>query len=282
MKFAASQKIDPQAGTVIFLARCYEETGKLASAWVRYIEAADMAKRARQESRRVFAEKKATELEPRVPRLRIQLSEELAALPGLTVIRNGEPIGTELVNTATPVDPGPHEVTINASGYRPFTGSATAEEGKEVVIEVVLEPVPPGAEEGTETTPAGTGEPAAAGGSSRKTVAYAVGGVGAAALAVGLGFGLSARSAWNDAVEAGCNEDNPNDDGTIPCSLEGDELAGKARSRAMISNIAIGVGAVAVAAGVVLYVTAPSGEERAALVPQVGPDQVGVVFTGRF
>src|SRR5258705_13207662 len=43
-KLEESQRLEPRSGTLINLARCYEQLGRLASAWSKYIEAATSAK----------------------------------------------------------------------------------------------------------------------------------------------------------------------------------------------------------------------------------------------
>ena len=46
-KLAQSQKLDPGGGTLVHLGSCYEQEGKLASAWGVLREAQDVARRDR-------------------------------------------------------------------------------------------------------------------------------------------------------------------------------------------------------------------------------------------
>ena len=58
-KFAESQRLDPATGTLLGLALCHEQEGKLASAWAEFVEAQGMAKRDGQQKRQQFAKQKA-------------------------------------------------------------------------------------------------------------------------------------------------------------------------------------------------------------------------------
>jgi Tfp pilus assembly protein PilF len=62
-KFRESQRLDPQIGTQLNLALCYEKLGKWASAWVNYVDAASRAQKAGQEERLKIAQDRATEIE---------------------------------------------------------------------------------------------------------------------------------------------------------------------------------------------------------------------------
>ena len=57
-----------------------------------------------------------------------------------------------------------------------------------------------------------------------------------------------------------------------------------ARTRALASNILVGAGVALAAAGVVLYVTAPSKAEKAgiAVIPMASPSELGMAVTGGF
>ena len=68
-KLAESQRLDPGIGTQFHLADCYENQGKLASAWAAFHEVASMAAASNQPDREKAAKARAARLEPRLPRL---------------------------------------------------------------------------------------------------------------------------------------------------------------------------------------------------------------------
>src|SRR5215468_6268206 len=70
-KFEASLRYAPVLGTELNLATCYEHIGKLASAWGLYRESVELAKKAGDTKRAEYAQKQATALEPRLPKLAI-------------------------------------------------------------------------------------------------------------------------------------------------------------------------------------------------------------------
>lgn len=283
-KLEASLRLDAALGTRLNLASCYEELGRLASAWGMYHEAADLAANENQPKRVKFAQEHAKALEARLPKLVITAA---TPVPGLRVTRDGTVIDAAVFGSPIYVDPGTRKIVAEAAGYEPFALDVVALEGKETKVEVpalTAKPVPiapevpvqPGAAAGAVRFQTG-GDP----GRTRRMTGLIVGGAGLAATAVGLGFGLSARSKWNEATDDGlCDTD------TDVCTPEGQELADSARSRATISTVMVGVGAAMVVTGAVLYFTAPRAAREstrsARLLPSGGAGSVGMTLTGQF
>lgn len=131
-KFEASLKYEPVLGTRLNLAACYVHIGKLASAWGLYHESIDLARKADDARRRDQAQKQATALEARLPRLVITPPARSPA--GLVVKRDGIAIEDGAFGVALYVDPGAHEITASAPGFETFTQAVTLAEGKTETI----------------------------------------------------------------------------------------------------------------------------------------------------
>lgn len=280
-KLEASLKLDAALGTRLNLASCYEEVGKLASAWGMYHEAADLAINENQPKRVKFAQDHAKALEPRLPKLVIAVAED-ARVPGLRVTRDGTVVDSAVFGTAIYVDPGARTIVASAPGYKSFTQEVKALEGKQARLDVPALEEEPRALPAVDPAIGGVGEPPLPPlrdrGRSRRLLGLGVAGAGVASLAVGLGFGLSAKGKWDDAKADGkCNLD------TNVCTPEGQALADSARTRATISTVTVSLGAVLAVTGGVLYFTAPRAERRTArLVPSAGRGSVGVALSGSF
>ncbi len=283
--FEKSQAADPQLGTEYNLGICYEKLGRLASAWSSFRE---LAQRDSNAARKADAQKHADALQPRLIKLLISVR---APVPGLVVSRNGADVSSS-VGIESPVDSGDYELAAQAPGYKPWSVKVSAQqEGGTVQVTVPeleklpetidkptdrkLEPIPPAGGLGRTVV---TG-PAPK--SSRKLIGLSVGGAGLAATGVGLFFGSRAMSKWSDAKKL-C----PDSTCTSENKPTGDKLVDDAKSAGTISTVLVGVGVAAVAAGVVLYVTAPRGGavEHAGLQisPMVGPDGFAVAASGHF
>jgi len=279
--FHKSQELDPQLGTQYNLALCFEKAGRLASAWSIFSE---LAATDTNKGRRNDAAKRVKTIGPRLVRVLVVLRGDT---PGLKLSRSGVDI-TAAIGVATPVDPGMGQVTAEAPGYRPWSAEVSmAGEGSTITVEVpaldklpedkppeivadptpiLVQPVPPP-------------PPRVDNGNRRRVLGLVVAGVGVAAIGGGVVLGMSATSAYDDArTECGAEVSDCRGDLTVA-----NDLVDQARSRALFSTIAVAVGGAAVVGGVVLYLAAPKHRERAvAVAPALGPDQAGVVVSGRF
>lgn len=242
-KFEASLKLDPRAvGTLLHIATCKENTGKLATAWGLYGEVA-MRSRGIRADRHELAEARRRELGARLSS--IVLRSPPAHPIGYRVTIDGLALDEGAWSSALPVDGGDHIIEATAPG---FVASRTqvrlALEKQKLTVDLpTLLPAPP--------APRAAESPSADG----VSIAYgmALTGVGVLALGVGgaLGIDVLRRS---DAPRIACPD---------PC-VRGSDAASESRRRydalereAIAADILIPVGAVVAAVGVYLWVVAP-------------------------
>jgi hypothetical protein len=275
-----SQHIDPAVGTLLYLAECYERSGRTASAWATFREAADAADAAREPARARTGRERALRLEPVLARLTIELAPDNVHLQGLSVERRGQTAPTATWNVPVPVDPGEYPVTVSAPGYEPWSTTVTipARAANISVTVPALKRAPdadkpsaaPGSEAALAAPPVANAEvvrsdpsspPAAASekpdGSTQKMAAYVLGGAGVVGIGIGSIFGLRAITKNNDA-ESNCPRGYQCD------NADGVALSDDAKSAARVSNVAFAVGAAALIGGVVLYFTAPGASQAMA------------------
>ncbi len=107
-KFEESYRLDPALGALLNLANCLERSGRVASAWTRWGEAADLASRL-SDDRRAFAEQRREALRPRLPTLEIRTE---GGAEGISLWRDGIEVGAGALAVPLPVDPGPHRVEV--------------------------------------------------------------------------------------------------------------------------------------------------------------------------
>lgn len=137
-KFAESQRLDPGGGTLLNLARCHEQEGRLASAWSEFRAAEIVARDGGRPDREAEAAYHISALEPRLSRLSIVVPAA-ADVTGLVVERDGRELGRGAWSTAIPVDGGEHVVRASAPGRQPFTATLViARELDQKTIEVPI------------------------------------------------------------------------------------------------------------------------------------------------
>lgn len=265
-KFQESHRIDPKPGTILNLAVCHEKQGKVASAWLDYLEAASFAARAGQKDREAFAKEQAEKLDKTIPRLVVRVPE---TTPGIVVKLDAAVVSEGVWGSATPINPGDHAIEATAPGYKAWSsilkienkpGNVDAIVPKldlESAVPPVDKPKDPPKGDGTNGSanpdPPTKGKipdkpkPTTSGFNAPLWIGVGIGAVGLAGMIYGTVYGaktLSLRDAGN--VECG-----PPRDETF-CTKKGLELQAQAAATAPYSTAGFIVGGIGVGAGAAL------------------------------
>ncbi|MDB4946243.1 MAG: hypothetical protein JWP97_5777 [Labilithrix sp.] len=284
-KLEESMRLDEGVGTQFNLADCHEHVGKLASAWAGFLDVAAQAKSAGQPDREKVARKRAAAIEPRLPRLVVDVPPNQR---DVMVKRDGVAIGSAAWGAAIPVDAGPHRISVTAPGKQwETTTTAIEKQTVHVTVPRELPPAPlaaatpgPAAAPALDNTADLVAPPRESRGATQRTAGWIVAGVGVVGLGLGAGFGLSS---------IGKRDDSRNHCVADQCDAEGVGLRDDAIKSGNIATIATVAGAAAVAGGLILVLTAPHGtRERTPqttairAVPTAGPGSGGLMLTGSF
>jgi hypothetical protein len=161
-----------------------------------------------------------------------------------------------------------------------------AVEGKTITVEVPVLVPEPAARAGPVATAPGKGASrrddaatvaarSAAPGAGQRTTGLIVGASGVGAVATGLILGLVAKHTFDGAKDDGlCDED-------LLCTPAGADRVNRARTYGNVATVSVGVGLAAVAAGTVLYLTAPRRDARVTVLPPLGGPAM-ITWTSRF
>jgi len=297
-KFAESKRLAPGLGVTLYLADCYEHIGRTASAWAEFRAAEGLA-RARNDKRADVARDRARTLETTLNRLTITVSATIAR-SGLQVLRDGVLVPEDEWGLAVPVDPGDHVVVVSAPG-RP-TRTMSAHVGADArtatvridALEDVVTPSPsaatPAAASAPPSTPQATLEPALPGrpeqvpasntGSVQRWFGLGLAGAGVVGVGVGSVFGFIAMSKRDQSNGSSGDLCNANDQ----CGPSGLSLRQDAISASNVANIGFIAGAVALAGGIVLYLTAPASAKTVSVTvaPTTSSNGGGAFVQGAF
>jgi hypothetical protein len=263
----------------------------VSSAWSGFLNVAAAAKSQNQAQREKVARDRAKALEPRLPKLVIEVPTPAPA--GLEVKRDGVAIGSASWGTPVPVDPGAHRVTAAATGKQPWEGTVSAVEGKVARISLPRElPNAPAAvaeapvavapvAQRNDPPPVQTTFPEPVveqRGSTQRTLGYVAAGLGIAGLGVGAGFGIDSLQKRDGAKEH-CVGD--------VCDADGVALRDRAIRSGDVATIATAAGAVTLLGGAILVLTAPKTTSRKEApstslraVPHVALNGGGISFQG--
>jgi hypothetical protein len=259
-KFAESQRLDPQRGTLANLARCHEREGRVSAAWSDYVQLAELAKRFNDEARATYAQQRIAELEPKLPR--VQFASGAGPKPKELKV-DDKTLSSAVLGTTFPVDAGDHRVKVVAEDGQTWEQQFVAYDGKTVVVTLhPLDKAPPPSPP-PQIVPPTNDTTSAPSRKWQRPVALGVGAVGVAGLVVGAVTGGLVLAKKGD-VDANCT-------GKV-CNAKGFAAQGDAWTMSTVSTIAFVAGGVLVAAGAVLFFTAPRREKTvAAISPLVGP-----------
>jgi len=247
-KFAASQKLDPVPGTLLTLGDCYERAGQTASAWTTFNEAFSLANKVDDEPRATEAARRAGLLEPKLSKLMVEVAPG-GSVAGLEVRRNGKAIDPAVLGSAIPVDPREHSIEASAPGKTSWSTKIAIDPKPGVVT--VRVPALEDASSKVEIKPAG----AEARRPWQRPTSFVVMGVGALGLGVGAILGGVALGKKGESNEGHCFPNNR-------CDEAGLDLRSQALSLGNASTALFIAGGVALAGGVVLFVTAPSASKK--------------------
>jgi len=117
--FMESQRLEPATGTLLAVANCNEQQGKLATAWRQF---GDVIRRAQQEGRHdraTFARERADALVSRLSVLTLSVPPELQAVAGFTVTLDDDAIEPAQLTSPIFVDGGRHVAQVSAAGHQP-------------------------------------------------------------------------------------------------------------------------------------------------------------------
>jgi hypothetical protein len=237
---------------MLYLADCYEQAGRTASAWALFREAEDAAKRAEQQDREHIAGERATSLEARLSKLELRVPAALR-VPGLELRLNDAPVPSASWNVPLPVDPGGAHVEARAPGKKPWVIQLTIADGPaNQVVEVQALADAPRAAPAESTQALDRPPTPPTPGAGQRVAGYVVGAVGVVALAAGGFFGYRTYS-LNRRSKGDCRADDPN-----ACTQAGASLRDDAKTAGTISTIATLGGGALILGGVSLVLTAPS------------------------
>jgi hypothetical protein len=266
-RFTESLRLDEKVGTLMNLAACEDNLGDIALARQHIQRAIDLASAAG-DDRVALAREKFAVIDARVPRLTIRLA---AGSPAGTIVkRDDAALGEGSLGAALPVQPGAHVVVVEAPGRQRAKIEVTLaeRERKEIEVapgtEVVGAPAPPAGSDAIAAPPSSSSSPL-------RTIGIVLAGTGVVAAGIGTVFGVVALGKNSDSEAEGRCVDNA-------CNSEGLALREDARSAGNVSTAFVVGGLVCLAAGAVLYFTAPKSTSSA----KVDARRGGFVLGGTF
>jgi tetratricopeptide (TPR) repeat protein len=259
-RFARSYELDPAAGTALNFADCQEHLGHLSRAWQLFDAAATGSERTSNPLRAQYARDRANALLPRLATVVVRIADPRFDRLVLTIGDQTLPAAAEVHEH---VEPGDVVVTV-AAPERRFTSTVHTSAGATTSIDV---------------PELGTPGVAAPPRDRRWVLATKLGaGTGAAAIAVGAIYGISAIRYYNQAFANGECFSTPTG---ARCTPDGLHAVDDAHSHADLATAFVAAGSALVAGSAIAYWLAPHGH-AIEVSPTVAATSAGIVISGRF
>jgi hypothetical protein len=284
-KLEESLAYEPSVGAHLSMADCYEQVD-LVAAWRELQEAADLAA-TKSDPRASIAHDRAAALEPKLSMLHFVYAPTPPDRAALEVRVDGALVKPLLLRHDTlATTPGTHDILVSVPHKKTWHGQVVARSaGTSAEVDVTVEdeaaspPVEPTPTAATAPPPRPAEVDSSSSGGTQRTAAFVAGGVGVAGLAAGAIFGVVALADQGNLRDA-CG-------GSVSRCLAPNGAASvtgpqdSARTAATVSTVAFIAGGLALAAGVVLLVTAPAGH-RVEIGASGGPGAANLSVGGRF
>ncbi len=265
-KFEASERLEPENGTELNLADCWERDGRTASAWAMFVKAAASAKRG---DRAAEARRRADALEAQLVYLTIEVPAD-ADVDELVINRNGTVVDRGLWNERVPVDPDEYTITAAAPDREEWSTTIKVKTKDKVVVVPELE-----RRRGVRKTKTRSKTAEAPGPPNKyrtATLALALSGGGAIVLASGIALHSKRLADESDSV---CP--------TTSCSnAQAVDYNRRARIEGWIANIGWGLGGAALIGAAVAWYVGASSDAAVTVTPTIDDDRAGVALGGRF
>ena len=269
--FEQSQQADPAIGTQLNIALCYEQWGKLASAYKAYVATENVAKE-KKDKRSKQARKKIDELEPKLGRLRVSIPA--SADPYSIYLFDGKETEREALVEEQLLDAGTHTIEVRVAGAAPKQTTIELKGGDSKTIEVEL----PIIKATPVKEPAVTKTTMVVAGPRKKGKLYgglALTGAGLVTFSIASYVALVARSDYNNAISM-CP-------GNVCIQRGPYDSTQDARSRANTMTFVAAGGVALVGVGVYLLLSSkgdPITVEKVSARPLVSPDAIGLAIGG--
>ena len=288
-------------GLRFHLARCETELGRLLEASLEYDRALELLRQgAKAPDVQKLLPPARSELLQRLPRLTLEIPADVQA-PQVSI--DNRPYPPSELSLGVPLNPGPHELRVHATGRRPFERALSLKEGDRIVLPVTLPlaapaggpsdaarvPEPPPQTRSSNVAPPPERSPS----SAKLYLMLGESVLTAAGLGLGIGYAVagSSASARIDSAQAtidsaaasgvgGC--DTPNSDLLGACSdlVTAIEDHDRAVLISRIGFVTAGVGAAALLTTWLVYPSPRQGAAGFSVRPVAGLGHLGV--SGRF